>query len=105
MWGVIFNQNFFNLIRLAELKKFRDGFLEVAKKAGEHVEWEEHTYPLDVEYVKRHGCYVWEEQDEKLGESRIRKLEEELGIDRGNMDFVAFSDVFVVGLTVAYCGN
>jgi len=40
-----------------------------------------------------------------LGESRIRKLEEELGIDRGNMDFVEFSDVFVVGLTVAYCGN
>lgn len=69
------------------------------------MKWEEQTYPLDVEYVKRHGCLLVEEQDEKLRESRIRKLEAELGLDVGNMDFVHLSDAFVVELVNAYGGQ
>lgn len=105
MWGNILNHELFYVLRLAELKKYRDGFLEIAQKAGQHVDWEEHTHPLDVEYVKRYGGFLWEEEDDKLSETRIRELEDELGIKRGDMDFVEFSDVFVVGLAVAFCAQ
>jgi hypothetical protein len=87
------------------MKKFRDGFTDVARKASEDVKWQETQYPLDVEYVKRHGCAVWEEDDEELGERRIRELEKEMGIPRAEMDVTEISDLFVAGLAVVYKGN
>lgn len=102
MLGKIINLKLSNILRLAALKKYRDAFLEISKKAGEHVKWEEQTHPLDVEYLKRHGCTMWEDEDEKGCESRTRKLEEELGIKWGKMDFIEFSDIFVVALITIY---
>lgn len=65
------------------------------------MKFHERTHPLDVEYLRRHGCPPWEEEDAKLGEERMKKVEKDLGIEIGNTDFMEIEDPFVLGLAIA----